>query len=174
MSLESELRSWDGKSAAAITKIYADHAANEDFMAGLISLAAKPELETGATWLIKHRLEQDHEPLSSELTQKLIDLLPGLSGWEARLHCLQVFPHIALPAQKSGEILEFVLTCTRDSNKFVRAWAYSGLHQLALADPAYRDRALSLLEAAERTETAASVKVRLRRALKQGFPDRKS
>lgn len=174
VSLESELHSWDGKSASAIAAISANHTADDDFLARLVLLAAKPEFETGATWLIKHRLENGVDRLSPELTDELMDLLAGMSGWEARLHCLQIFPHISLPTRKPDVIMEFVLACTEDANKFVRAWAYSGLHQLALSHPVYRERALAILEAAERTESAASGKVRLRRALKQGFPDRKS
>ncbi|WP_097109345.1 hypothetical protein [Hoeflea halophila] len=133
-------------------------------------LAGKPELETGATWLLKHQLEHNHAKLDKPQTRKLIGLLPELSGWEARLHCLQVFPDVDLPRDAGDVILGFVLACSRDDNKFVRAWAYTGLHQLALAHPEYRDQARVALETAQESETAASVKVRLRRALKQGFP----
>lgn len=135
MSLEDEIRDWDQKSAKAITEIHATHAAKPDLVDQLLVLAAKPELETGATWLLKHQLENKLAQLDRTQTLRLTGLLPQLSGWEARLHCLQVFPHIDLPREAGDLILAFVLACSSDDNKFVRAWAYSGLHQLALAHP---------------------------------------
>ena len=171
MSLETEIREWDQKSVAAITEIHADHAADADLIDQLLSLAGETELETGATWLIKHQLENSLAQLDQAQTLKLIGLLPRLSGWEARLHCLQIFPFITLSREGGDLILRFVLDCSKDDNKFVRAWAYSGLHQLALAHPEHRDQAREILETAQESERAASVKVRLRRALKQGFPD---
>ena len=171
MRLETQIRIWDGKSANAIIDIYADHAGDEDLLDRLVSLSARTELETGATWLLKHRLENSADRLGPALTSKLIGLLPKLSGWEAKLHCLQIFPFITLPRESGDLTLRFVLACSRDDNKFIRAWAYTGLHQLALAHPDYRDQARVVLETAEKSENAASVKVRLRRALKQGFPD---
>ncbi|PHR24902.1 MAG: hypothetical protein COA37_03925 [Hoeflea sp.] len=170
MSLETEIREWDQKSVAAITEIHADHAADPDFIDRLLSLADETELGTGATWLIKHQLENRLAQLDQAQTLILIGLLPRLSGWEARLHCLQIFPFITLPREGGDLILHFVLDCSRDDNKFVRAWAYSGLHQLALAHPEYREQARVILETAQESERAASVKVRLRRALKKGFP----
>tara|TARA_R110002012_G_scaffold77840_3_gene198265 strand:- start:27483 stop:28007 length:525 start_codon:yes stop_codon:yes gene_type:complete len=171
VSLETEIREWDQKSVAAIAAIHAAHAADADLIDQLLSLAGETELETGATWLIKHQLENRLAQLDLAQTLKLVALLSQLSGWEARLHCLQIFPFITLPREGRDLILRFVLDCSKDDNKFVRAWAYSGLHQLALAHPEYREQARVILETAQESERAASVKVRLRRALKQGFPD---
>ena len=171
MSLETEIREWDQKSVAAIAAIHAAHAVDADLIDQLLSLAGETELETGATWLIKHQLENRLAQLDQAQTLKLVALLPQLSGWEARLHCLQIFPFITLPREGGDLILRFVLDCSKDDNKFVRAWAYSGLHQLALTHPEYREQARVILETAQESERAASVKVRLRRALKQGFPD---
>lgn len=171
MSLESELRNWDRKSAKAIIQIHENNAADEDLMDRLVTLASTQDLETGATWLLKHRLENALDKLDPDLTLKLVALLPGLSDWEAKLHCLQIFPHIAFSGPSKDTAWRFVLACSRETNKFVRAWAYSGLHQLALDHPTYRAQARAVLEAAERSETAPSVKVRLRRALEQDLPE---
>ena len=174
MSLEAQIRNWDQKSARAIIDIHAEHAADPELMGRLVSLTGETDLETGASWLLKHRLENRLDKLDPDLTRKLIGLLPGLSGWEAKLHCLQMFPHVTFPRQSAETVLRFALACSQDPNKFVRAWAYSGLHQLALAHPTYREQTRAVLEAAQRSEPAPSVKVRLRRALKQGFPDDKT
>ena len=171
MPLESELRNWDRQSVRAIVQIHENNAADGDLMDRLVSLAGVKDLETGATWLLKHRLENALDKLDPDLILKLVDLLPGLSDWKAKLHCLQIFPHIAFSGLSSETALRFVLACSQEPNKFVRAWAYSGLHQLALDHPACREKARAVLEAAERSETAPSVKVRLRRALEQGLPE---
>jgi hypothetical protein len=81
------------------------------------------------------------------------------------------FSHIAFSGLSKQTTWHFLLACSREPNKFVRAWAYSGLHQLALDHPAYREQARAVLEAAKRSETAASVKVRLRKALEQDWPE---
>jgi len=171
LSLETQIRNWDQKSVKAIMDIHTTHVAEADLMDQLLLLAGETDLETGATWLIKHQLENKLTRIDHAQTLKLTHLFPELSGWEARLHCLQIFPFIDLPREGAELILQFVLACSQDDNKFVRAWAYSGLHQLALAHPQYRDQARVVLETAQESERAASVKVRLRRALKQGFPD---
>jgi hypothetical protein len=171
VSLESELRNWDRKSAKAIIEIHENNSADENLMDRLVSLAGVKDLETGATWLLKHRLENALDKLDPDQTLRLVDLLPGLSDWEAKLHCLQIFPHIAFSGPSKQTAWRFLLACSREPNKFVRAWAYSGLHQLALDHPAYREQARAVLEAAKRSETAASVKVRLRKALEQDWPE---
>lgn len=169
--LEEKLQSWDGKSAGAIKRIYGSFAAEPGFADRLIAMSADQTLETGATWLFKHHMEVTKPELDPTLTLKLAQTLPNLAGWEAKLHCLQILPYLTLTGESADLVFRFVLACREDQNKFVRAWAYSGLHHLALAHPGYRTEVRILLENAIRTEQAASVKVRLRRALEQGFPD---
>ena len=169
--LKEKLQSWDGKSAGAIKRIYGRFAAEPGFAERLIAMSADQTLETGATWLLKHHMEVTKRGLNPTLALKLAQTLPDLSGWEAKLHCLQILPYLALPGESTELVFRFVLACREDQNKFVRAWAYSGLHHLALAHPGFRTEVRALLENAVRTEQAALVKVRLRRALEQGFPD---
>jgi hypothetical protein len=170
-ALQSQIRAWDQKSAHAIMCIYTDNAAEPDFAKNLVAMAATTDLETGATWLLKHRLETTKDGLESALTRQLLLNLAALTSWEAKLHCLQVLPHLVIPEDCAGHLYRFAFNCSRDTNKFIRAWAYSGLHQLGLVHPAYRDQVWVVLQEAAETEHAASVKVRLRRALEQGFPN---
>ena len=171
MLLERQLRDWDGKSVNAIMEIHVAHAADGDLMDRLVSLSGRSDLETGATWLLKHRLENRIDRLDADLARKLAGLLNGLSAWDAKLHCLQIYPHITIATEDSEALFRFALACSKDSNKFVRAWAYSGLHQLAIDHPQYRNSVRTVLDEAGRIETAPSAKVRLRRALEQGFAD---
>lgn len=170
-SLQSQIRAWDQKTAHAIKRIYTDNAAESDFAKNLVAMTANADLETGATWLLKHLLETTKHDLDCVLTRQLLLNLAALAGWEAKLHCLQTLPHLAIPEDCAGHLYQFAFGCSRDTNKFVRAWAYSALHQLGLVHPAYRDQAWTVLQEAAETEHAASVKVRLRRALEQGFPN---
>ena len=53
--------------------------------------------------------------------------------------------------------------CLSDTNKFVRAWSYNGLAELAKQYPQYRGEVKQLFELAQNDDSeAASVKARIR------------
>ena len=56
-----------------------------------------------------------------------------------------------------------------DQNKFVRAWSYNGLYELATSFPSLRKEAERFFDMALADE-AASVKARVRNIMKKGFP----
>ena len=171
VDLAESIRGWDGKSVDAIKRIHDRFAKQPDYLERLVHLAADPDLETGATWLLKHYLEQTKQPLGPDLSARFAALASGLGGWEARLHSLQIVPRLILAEPQAVEaLLRFALDCRADANKFVRAWAYSAMYLLALEHPVPRAEVRAILQEAANTEQAASAKVRLRRALEQGFP----
>ncbi len=167
MSLEQAIRAWDGKSADDIEAVYLRHEGQSDLVASLLELSSNPELETGATWLLKRHLERGGR-LDAGAIADLFALAPGLQTWEARLHLLQGLLYLRIPESEQPRLEAFVRKCLADPNKFVRAWAYNGFYELARQYPQYRNEAAKLFEMAMRDE-AASVKARVRNLLRQGF-----
>ncbi len=168
MSLRSEIEAWDGKSAGEIGRVYERHAGSRGFAGRLVRLLDEPALQVGATWLLKRWFEEGGAP--EALASELYARAGGLVAWEARLHLLQCMPYVPAPRGRAGAVARFLDGCLADENKFVRAWAYSGYYELALAHPRYRAEAVALLADAMETETAASVRARVRRVLRRGFP----
>ncbi len=71
-------------------------------------------------------------------------------------------------AGRKKRLEAFLRECLEDRNKFVRAWAYGGFHQLAVEHAEYRGEAVQLFEKAL-DEEAASVKARVRKVVERGF-----
>ena len=92
----------------------------------------------------------------------LLELLPALARWESRLHVLQILPGLPVPATHAAGLHGLLHDCLGEKNRFVRAWAYAGLHRLASLHAGYRAEVGALLETASREE-ALSVRARLRR-----------
>ncbi len=169
MDLNSLVAAWDGKSVSTISQIYHDHKNTAEFGRHLINCLGDAESERGVTWLIKHHLEQGWmergEGPNTNETAAMIKALPTLTHWEARLHLLQSLDHFEIPKSSAAPLATFLETAIKDNAKFVRAWAYHGWYVLADQHPTYLPQATALLEEAQSTESAASVKVKVRKAL---------
>ena len=166
MSLKSDIAAWDGKSAADIRAVYADHAHTRGFLARLVKLAADRGCEVGATWLVKHHLETDTTVMNSSVAETWYACVKSLTHWEARLHLLQCMPHVPVPKSCVRQVRTFLDECIASEHKFVRAWAYTGYCELARAHPRFRAQALELLDDGERHDPAASVRARIRQQRK--------
>ncbi len=160
MILKHALDSWDGKSTADLAKIYAVHCDDAGFVDALLSCCLSDSHQRGATWLLNHHLANDH-PLSPQQTSTLLSGLAVLTDWQARLHVLQSLPHLHIQAGQETAVEHFLRANLADSNKFVRAWAYSGFYQLGQQYPDYADEAEGFLDMALRDE-APAVKARIR------------
>ncbi len=167
MSLEQAITAWDGKSADDLEAVYLRHAGDSELVARLIELSGRTELQNGATWLLKRHLERGGRLGAGEAAD-LFALASDLQPWEARLHLLQAMQYLRIPDPERPRLEAFVRHCLTDSNKFVRAWAYNGIYELARQYPQYRKEAEQLFEMAMRDE-AASVKARIRTIRQQGF-----
>lgn len=170
MNLENDILAWDRKSASAIGAIYDRYAGQKSLAADVVALAQKPELEVGATWLLKRHLELEKHRLDPALSTQLISFGGGFKSSDSRLHLLQISGWLDIEASVADEFALFIDQCIEDRNTFVRAWSYFGLEQLALAHPSRKADAISRLEAAAAIEHAASAKVRLRKALAKLSP----
>ncbi len=168
MSLRSDIAAWDTKSAKAMTKVYAAHSRRASFVRELVGFMQEEELQTGCTWLLKHHFEQVGADLDAKQTRDFFRYLAGLVPWEARLHALQCLPFLTIPSGSAKKLSDFLEDCVMDEAKFVRAWAYGGFGELAAQHPRSQPEVWRRLEAAMEAETAASVRVQIRRALERG------
>ena len=166
--LEQALSSWDQKSTAGITAIYQRFAEQTDFVQLLIELIRKDSTAVGSTWLLKHYLECGGK-LDAEQVASVYGSVEHLTQWQARLHLLQSMPDMPVPEPHRAPVELFVRKGLSDENKFVRAWSYNGLFELALIYSDLRDETQTVLSMALQDE-APSVKARVRNLLQQGMP----
>ena len=167
MKIQSETAEWDGKSADDIRRIFEKYQSMPQYADNLLELLDYPFTQRGASWQLKAHLESGGT-LTENQVIRLISQLKLLEHWESKLHILQIFPRLNLSAQADAEIKNFLDTCLNEKNKFVRAWAYTGLHRLANYFPEYQQEAFERLNQAMETESG-SIKVRVRKALAEGF-----
>ena len=160
MSLEQDVRSWDGKSADVIGEFYERHHDSGVFAETLVTFIHDVTLQKGATWLLKRYLDSGRR-LTSTQTHSVFRCLRGLECWEARLHALQCLPSLTISGRNKKKVDKFLRECIDSENKFVRAWAYGGFHELAKQHVEYQEEVQQLLASASKTE-AASVRARIR------------
>ena len=136
----------------------------EDFPDNLLNQLPDDEFENANTWLLKRYLENGNR-LPANFEIRILDLLPLLSSWEAKLHLLQILPYIAVPKSRSFTIREILLALINENNKFIRAWAYNGLYHLQTCHPEFKTEMITLLNKAYSNE-APSIKARIRNILR--------
>ena len=148
--------------ADVLDRIAADHPADSALLFRLVGLAEScgPEVQVAVTGLLR-RYQASGAVFSPRLTGRLIDLIPAVARWEARLHLLQMLPALAVPRHHADPVCEHLSGLLTDRNKFVRAWAYGGLHRLASLHPRYCIGVATLLNRSS-IEESASVRARLR------------
>lgn len=165
--LQEVLASWDGKATDPLEKVYEACRHEPDFLDTLIEFARSPDCENAATWLLKHTFDCRHANLSPNQSARHLSGLAALSHWEAKLHFLQYLEHLHLSESDQEPLLKFIEPELRSGNKFLRAWAHYALAIHAECFPAQRQYAVDTLTRARDRETAGSVKVRIRKALKK-------
>lgn len=164
--LQQALQDFDGKEIAPLAAFLAQTAYTEQLGDELLELAtlADERMQRGATWLLKRACEEGAEFRPGQASQ-MLDLLGSVTHWEARLHLLQIFATVPIPAERRAEAFARCRALSNDEHKFVRAWAYHALHLVATADPTFRDEVAGLLMRAQHEE-AASVRARIRNTVK--------
>lgn len=176
MAGSSEIRSvlgtLQGADARALRAASDDRTASE---AGAIILAetlGEDDLERAASWILKHWLETRRVAMTSALAAAIAARAVFCRDWEARLHVLQLAGHMDFSTVAVEDFTRFLDESLVDDRRLVRAWAYDAYSHLARHIPAYRPRVEALLDEAERTESAGSIRARLRRIRARGFPAR--
>lgn len=167
-ALSQALFDFDGKSTGPLERFAAAHNADAELVAELCEFAASDDqnLQAAATWLLK-RFGVNSAQLSPGQTETLLGLLTQDTGWLSRIHVLQMLDSLIVPTTLAEPLLAALAAQAVGANTFIRAWSVHGAVVLADQHPAYRDRALDLLAAAEQDE-AASVRARIRRS-RQAF-----
>ena len=162
--LKDALWGWDERSTAYLLEIHRSFAYQNDFVPSLISICkAEKGLQNQATWLLKHHLENKH-PITPGDTRNLIKLAEVLESWVAELHLLQILPFLKLEENDLPYLDPFIKDSIKNSNKFVRAWAYNGLYEMSKILPELREEVRLTCEQALAIE-APSVKARIRKVL---------
>ncbi|MES0812585.1 hypothetical protein ABLO27_24040 [Roseibium sp. SCPC15] len=166
-ALQSVLVSWDGKLTKPLEDAFAAYRSDPGFLNSLIGLSENESCERASTWLLKHHFDTKGERLSIDQSRKHLAILPHIRHWEAKLHVLQYLEQLELPVEAETTLNDFLTEALASENKLVRAWAYYGLATLACRFPSRKMSALELLTSAQERETAGSIKVRIRKALKK-------
>ena len=168
MSLDREIGLWDRKSRDFIADVFDRHHSRAGFLKDLVGMVDDGELQSGATWLLKHHFDKGGEALDESLMTAIYRKTPDLVHWDARLHVLQCMAQMPIPPAEQHTVETFVRQCLTDDAKFVRAWAYSGFCELARRFPQFQAEAVEILTEALSSETAGSVLSRVRRELQRG------
>lgn len=169
MSLEDELAQWDRKSKDFISKVFDRYYDRPDFLTSLAGMLDHTQLQSGATWLLKHHFDDGGGPLDAHLVTAIYRNTSALVHWDAKLHVLQCIVQMPVPEAEMRTVETFVRRCLTDDAKFVRAWAYSGFCELARRFPEFQPEATEVLNEALTSEAAGSVLARVRRELRRGF-----
>ncbi len=159
-SIEQEITNWDGKSASDINAIYLRHKDSNKFVTRIIDISKQVTMQKGATCLLKRYFESGQIVTSTEVAM-LFGILPKIETWESKLHILQCMPYVQIGETEKDTVETFLRICLIDSNKFVRAWAYSGFYELSVQYPEYATEAMQFIVMAKRDEVP-SVKARIR------------
>lgn len=167
MTLRSDIASWDTKSAAAITRVYAKHIDRPMFLSELVDLICDSETEVGASWMLKHYFDEGGNPLDDTLVDRIYAQLSLLEHWAAKLHILQCMEKLPIPAEHRMKTIAFVDSCLESETKLVRAWGFTGLYVLSERFPSCRDNAEKQIRHAVENDPVASVRARCRQLLKK-------
>ena len=163
--LDRDLACWDGKSSSDIQAIYDRHCDAQSFAKNLVSLMTTGVQQKGASWMLKCYLEQGGF-LDAQDIRAIYASIPRLTDWETRLHTLQSMPYMPIEPRDRELVEVFVREGLTDENKFIRAWSYNGMYELAGSFPELRKAACQFFEMAMRDESP-SVKARIRNLLKK-------
>ena len=168
MRLAQRLASWDGKDVAFLAEVYELHGHRDDFAAQVLeALEGVALAQSGGTWVLKRHLEQGGR-IEGREAERFFAGLGALQPWEAQLNALQCLPFVVIPAGAREAVERFVRAALESEVKFVRAFAFTGLHELARRFEELRPEAESLMDAAYE-EGPASVRARIRNLQRRGY-----
>lgn len=161
-TLRNELTAFDGKALTILGEIEARHNQEKGYRNALSTLASDPEpvIASGATWLIKHYLENGGSLTTYQIDQ-LLSSTPTMSDWMAQLHLCQSIKYLDLTKDEAVILIPWLDIMMCHQRPFLRAWALDALCYIARHHSAFLHNA-SVALATAKTDTAASVKARAR------------
>ncbi|MEW8506998.1 MAG: hypothetical protein AB2598_09850 [Candidatus Thiodiazotropha sp.] len=167
MSIEQQIKEWDGKSVEIIRAVYKNYHNNPEFIDTILTLINEVSYQKGATWLLKRWLESGNQ-LKVGHIKSVYSTLHSLEDWESKLHVLQSISYMPIDKDEKASVEAFLRASMTDSNKFIRAWSYNGFHELSRQYPEYTEEVRRYFEMALRDEPA-SVKARIRNIMNKDF-----
>ena len=154
---------FDAEQIEALEKVMAKLKPASGIVEAMIIAAADddPMIQVAATWMLKGLAAR-----SADLSESQLELFFGslsrLHDWQAKLHVCQMLQYVAIPEASQKNVSLFLERELEDENKFLRAWAYSGLFEVSKQFKSYSRRAKSLIDQGEADERAGSVKAHVR------------
>lgn len=162
-ALAEAIAAWDGKSKAMIAEVHDQLAeADRDYLPLLIDFVAEDELSDGATWLLKHALENGVKAKDLPDIASALVAATQSARWPTQLHMLQILPMLDVSGDLRPAAQGLVFGALPAKRAMLRAWAYAGADQLAVHHADLRMRVMQILDRAREQETAASVLARLK------------
>ena len=161
-SLKAELERLDGQPVSTFEVFLSEHRPSKAMIDELVLLltADDAKIHPQVTALLK-RLAENGVRFTSEQRRAIFDSLADVNDWESKLHLCQMLQHVKIPKGSQVNVAWFLDRCLGDSNKFLRAWAYSGFYELAKQHREYHQLTLDHLDLAER-DASAAVRARIR------------
>lgn len=161
-NLREELKAFDGQSLTVLGEIEARHDTEIGYRNALTALASdkEPTIASGATWLIKHYLENDGLLTRFQIDQ-LLSATPAMTDWKAQLHLCQTIHHLDLSEDEAIILIPWLDILMSHQRPFLRAWALDALCHLTRHHTGFAHIAIVALEAAE-NDHAPSVRARVR------------
>ncbi len=140
--------------------LYSVHNKSDTFVTDILYQLKRAQTEKQASWLLK-KYFGTQENISHQLNDEVLQAMLIVQHWEAQLHLLQTLPYLTIPKSTAPIIKKHLLSLTENNNKFIRAWAYNGLHVLQSQYPQYRYDIMPRLKKALLDESP-SVQARIR------------
>lgn len=169
MALKQALLLCDPSSADELTGVYQHFSDLKHFEKHLVACLVENDSHRAASWVLKHHLEQGFL-LSDKHTKTVLLAYLDMEHWEARLHILQSIGFLMIPDALTNALYSQLRHQLSDKNKFIRAWTYNALHELAQQQADFQNDVNELLKIAMKEE-APSVTARIRKILKTGLYD---
>ncbi len=162
--LETLMRNWDTKDTSVLAENYEIYCIEVWFPSLLIAALRDKSMQDAGSWLLKYHLD-DGAYLDNKQSKAIIKALNTLQSWPSRLHILQCLAKLQVQAEDKTSVWKFLRSNLSRENKFIRAWSYHGIFELACRFEEYRKDATAMLTMAERDESA-SIKARIRQIRK--------
>lgn len=159
---------FDRKSPTVLTEAAVRFRACPGYFDGLAELAGDhaDAVSSGATWLIKHELENGRQPPPGWV-RSLAAALDRVGPWDAKLHICQSIRLLPVPDDCRPTFHVWLLPLLDHTRPFLRAWAVDALCRLADEDGALGAKTAAALDRLAE-DPAASVRARVR-ALRKEF-----
>lgn len=147
-------------------QIYDVNCKRTNFPSTLAALLAEQDYQRGASWLLKHHVDNGHV-MGPDDAQICYTSLDQLTHWDTQLHILQTMHALPINATDKEAVHSFLTKNVASKRTLIRAWSYTGFVILARQHEEYRAETQALLKRAKEVETAGSIKVRIRKGLEE-------